>query len=462
VEIWEVQEGESSIEGLLEDGTPDPAYAAALGLVRAPLGRRAGAAALDVAGYVLLQLPWWIVSLPLLWKALTGRISAYGLVNHPHFTVAAIVAGICALLTFAYCIAQLVLHGGKGLTLGKGMLGLRSVNIRTLEKPGFFRVLLRALFVLVAGIVPFGSAVVLASPLFDKSGRSVGWHDKVGQTWLVDIRAGLNPYDEKRMRIARKTVAATPPAERIALPSLTGAPHQAAGALFQPGSRLSAGVIGRSEPVEPASSGSVPGGSLATPAGGPPGPASSPVKPVPAPAPKPRVAPMPPAPAAQPEPAAAPTPPTPPVAAPPAAAPPAAAPPAAAPPAAAPPAAPPAPAAEEQADPARRATAAAYVLVLDTGQEIPVDGAVVLGRNPKPPAELPARPVAIADEQLSRTHLVVRTVGDELELTDCGSSNGTTVTHLGVERRVPAGQPTLAGADDTIQIGQRTATIRRA
>jgi pSer/pThr/pTyr-binding forkhead associated (FHA) protein len=102
------------------------------------------------------------------------------------------------------------------------------------------------------------------------------------------------------------------------------------------------------------------------------------------------------------------------------------------------------------------------VLVLDTGQEIPVEDAVVLGRNPKSPADVEARPVVVSDEQLSRTHLLVRPRGAEVELTDCGSSNGTTVTHQGVERRVPAGQPTLAGPGDTIQIGQRTATIRRA
>jgi pSer/pThr/pTyr-binding forkhead associated (FHA) protein len=102
------------------------------------------------------------------------------------------------------------------------------------------------------------------------------------------------------------------------------------------------------------------------------------------------------------------------------------------------------------------------VLVFDTGQQIEVDGPVVVGRNPKSPTDAQARPVVIADEQLSRTHLLVRPVGAGLELTDCGSSNGTTVTHRGVERRVPAGQPTLAGPDDTIQIGQRTATIRRA
>jgi uncharacterized RDD family membrane protein YckC len=472
MEIWEVEEGESSIEGLLEDGTPDPAYAAALGLVQAPLQRRAAAAAIDLGAYLALQLPWAVVTLPLLLKAATGRISAYGLVNHPHFKVAAIVGGLCALLTIGYCIAQLASHGSRGMTLGKGLLGLRSVNVRTLEKPGFGRVLLRALLIWAAGIVPFGSAVVLASPLFDKSGRSRGWHDKVGDTWYIDVRAGLNPYDEKRMRIARKTVAATPPAERAALPSLTGAPHRSEGAAFQPGSRLSAGVIGRSEPVLPATPAtpSVPGGSLATPSGGPSSApaaagATPPTAAAPAPA-TPAVRPMPPAatPSA-PAPAPSPAPSSTPAAAPAAAVPPPPPAPAPSPEVVEAPPTPAAPAAPTPT-PASERTAAlldeAFVLVLDTGQEIAVDGPVVLGRNPKSPADVGARPVAISDEQLSRTHLVVRPIGSEIELTDCGSSNGTTVTHQGVERRVPAGQPTLAGPGDTIQIGQRTATIRRA
>ena len=57
MEIWEVEEGDAPIEGLLEDGSPDPAYAAALGLVQAPLGRRAAAFALEYAVYLLLQVP---------------------------------------------------------------------------------------------------------------------------------------------------------------------------------------------------------------------------------------------------------------------------------------------------------------------------------------------------------------------------------------------------------------------
>ena len=38
--IWEIDDKSETIEGLDEAGRPDPAYAAALGLLPAPLGRR--------------------------------------------------------------------------------------------------------------------------------------------------------------------------------------------------------------------------------------------------------------------------------------------------------------------------------------------------------------------------------------------------------------------------------------
>src|SRR5690625_5077913 len=66
--IWEVGDDEKAIEGLDEDGNPDPEYAAALGLVRAPFGRRALSAVIDVVIYLLLQLPYWIFALPLILK----------------------------------------------------------------------------------------------------------------------------------------------------------------------------------------------------------------------------------------------------------------------------------------------------------------------------------------------------------------------------------------------------------
>ena len=64
MEIWEVAENVDRIEGLTADGKPDPAYAASLGLKDAPLGRRAVAAAVDIACFAILQIPYLVVTLP--------------------------------------------------------------------------------------------------------------------------------------------------------------------------------------------------------------------------------------------------------------------------------------------------------------------------------------------------------------------------------------------------------------
>lgn len=420
MEIWEVAEGETSIEGLLEDGSPDPDYAAALGLISAPLGRRAAAAAVDIGVYMLLQIPFWVGTAPLLLKFLMGRISAYGFTNHPHFKIAMIAWGATALLTTAYCIAQLAFHGSRGVTLGKSLFGLRAVNIRTLEQPGILKALVRALVVWGAGIVPFGSIAVLASPLFDKQGRGQGWHDRLGGTWLVDVNAGLDPYDEKRMRVARKTVAADPRLERDALPSLTTSPNAPAGPGYRPGSRLSAGVIGRA--ASDGGPAAIPGGSLATPA-------------------PPAAQPAPPEPAAPPAPVA----------------------PAPAPPAPAPPAPPPAPSSRAPQRVPASSGQQFFVLQFDTGQQVQIEGVSLLGRNPEPPDPTQVRPIRVVDEErsVSKAHLLVRPVALGIELIDRNSSNGTRLTHNGIERSLAAGEPALAEPGDTIHIGDRTATVRR-
>ena len=54
--IWEIDDGAEEIEGLDENGRPDPAYAAALGLLPAPFGRRALAFVCDVVFFVALVL----------------------------------------------------------------------------------------------------------------------------------------------------------------------------------------------------------------------------------------------------------------------------------------------------------------------------------------------------------------------------------------------------------------------
>ncbi|WP_159620951.1 RDD family protein [Ruania rhizosphaerae] len=246
--IWEVGENDRQVEGVDETGRPDPHYAAALGLVPAPLPRRAVAAVIDAAIYLLLQVPYWVFTLPLLLKFLDARISWYGFTNHPQFILAVVMLAVSFALSLAYCIVQLVFHGRKGITIGKAIMGLRSINVVTLERPGVFRVLLRVLVVWASGVVLVGPLLFLLSPLFDPEKRGRGWHDRAGRLWLVDVREGLQPYDAKRMRIARKTVTAEPVAQPKPLPSLATPVDPDAAQAYRPGARVSAGVLGVARP----------------------------------------------------------------------------------------------------------------------------------------------------------------------------------------------------------------------
>lgn len=203
---WELPH---DIEGLDEDGRPDPAYAAALGLRPAPLGRRAIAGLIDVAGYALLQLPFWLVVLPTLLEVVVGTAAPAAPAGRPDVVWMVVATAVSAVLTLAYVIVQLTLHGRSGVTLGKALTHIRSVHVATLARPGIGRALLRGLALAGSFLVPLiGPLLVLLSPLLDGEKRGRGWLDMAGATWFVDTKLGLDPYHEKRMRVARKTVRA--------------------------------------------------------------------------------------------------------------------------------------------------------------------------------------------------------------------------------------------------------------
>jgi uncharacterized RDD family membrane protein YckC len=442
--IWEIEEQERVVEGVDSAGRPDPAYAAALGLIRAPFGRRTLALACDAAIWLILQLPLWLGAVPLLLKLVTGSVSPYGFLNHPGFVLSVILASITVFLSLVFLVVQLVLNGRRGVTVGKAMAGLRSVNVRTLERPGIGAVLLRFLIVAAAGIVPVaGPAVVLASPTFDAGGRGRGWHDKATGVWLVDVRNGLNPYDEKRMRIARKKVKIEPLPERSELPSLATPRDPGAQPEYRPGSRISAGVLGVARPPEEPA--------LAEPAPATLAPPQAPQPQLPQLiAPNPAVQnlggvqagsaslpqPQPPSPwqppPLMPNAAAVPPPPEPQSLAP-------------------NPAPQPAP------------SAARFELRLDTGDSILVSEPILLGRNPDSADHSGARPVAVADESrsLSKTHVLVRPVDGGLEIVDWHSTNGSGLISEGVERALSPGVPVRAVGGDRIRLGNRVADVIR-
>lgn len=400
--IWEIDEQQRTIEGLGADGRPDPAYAAALGLVRAPFGRRSLAFVVDWGAWLLLQVPFWVGAVPLLVLTATGAISPYGLVHHPNFVLAVVCASVTVALSLAFLIVQMVLHGRRGVTLGKRAAGIRTVEVRTLERPGVGRVVVRFLLLWASTLVPlFGPTLLLLSPTFDPQRRGRGWHDKAARVWLVDVRAGLQPYDQKRMRVARKTVAAEPVSERAVLPSLATVVGEPDRPRYLPGDRVSAGVLGAPRPA--------PSPSAPTPPSAPPAASA----PSPAPAPSPAAD------------------------------------------------AGPAPTTEAPAPPQPRTSATRWALRLDSGETIPVGEPVLLGRSPDAAGHPGARAIALPDESrsLSKTHLLVRPTTAGLEVTDCHSTNGSAVVHAGVEQPAPAGTALTAAGGDLIRLGDRVATV---
>ncbi|QNA91685.1 MULTISPECIES: RDD family protein [unclassified Microbacterium] len=475
--IWEIDDGAPEIEGLDAQGRPDPAYAAALGLRPAGRGARVLAALLEWTVAVLIALPAIIALTPVLAQVASGRFDPAEFFARGDLVWIIVAVAASQGLMIAYVVVQLVLHGRKGVTLGKAVCGIRSVNVRTLERPGFWRgAVVRYLVAYASLIVPVIGPVlvIMLSPLFDIERRGRGWLDLAAATWFVDVRGGLNPYDSKRMRIARKRVKTPEHEEKAPLPSLATPVHRDAPAEYVPSARFSGGVIGAhratsgpatEQPETPAPGSmvsSVPP-SLAT---GAPAPASfaPPAPAVPSPAPAPIPAPVQ-APAA-PAPVQAPAAPAP-VQAPAAPAPA----PAPATPAPAVPASSAAPAAQDPApapvDPQSEALLAApagvrAILVLDTGERIEVRGTTLLGRSPSAAAgEGAAHLVPVVDDtrSVSKTHIAVMPTRRGVLVVDRASTNGSAIVRGGSETALPAGHPAELQIGDTVRFGDRSLKV---
>lgn len=451
--IWEIDDGEKQIEGLDATGHPDPAYAASLGLLPAPFGRRTMATVAELLVLALFALPALLVAAPALAEILSGAGDAGAMLADGALVWPIVTLAVGNVLATVFIVVQLVLLGRKGVTAGKAVFGLRTVNVRTLERPGFWRgAVVRYLVLSLSFLLPLlGPLLVVAlSPFFDSERRGRSWLDQAGATWMVDVRRGLNPYDVKRMRIARKSVRITEHASGPALPSLATPVERDAPAQYTPSGRLSGGVIGahrRMSPPQP--------GAPVTP-GAPSAAAATPAAPAAATPFAPAVAPTgmvdavpPPLVADQlldsfaPSPAA----PTPPSAA-------GSDVPAPSPAAAAP-----------AASAAGGVPAVRAVLRLDDGSRVEVRGATLLGRAPAPVAgEGAVQLVAVADDtrSVSKTHLAILPSRRGVLVVDRGSTNGSAVVRDGSDLPLTPGDPVPVQAGDVVRFGDRTLTVERA
>lgn len=235
------------IPGVGADGRADPAYAAALGLRPAPAGRRSAAFAIDAAGWALLSVPSVLGVVQLLPVVAGGTATDAAALAGP-----LLLTGVGQVLLTAYGVTQLALHGRRGVTIGKASLGLRSVNVATFDRPGFRRVVLRALVLWASQVVlpVVGPALCFASGLWDPEARGRSWLDRVGRCLVVDARHGLDPFDGKALRHARRRLETAPRPERAVLPSLAsdrGVDERT----FIPAARSSSGVVAAPPAAEP-------------------------------------------------------------------------------------------------------------------------------------------------------------------------------------------------------------------
>ncbi|MFK4838021.1 RDD family protein, partial [Microbacterium sp. ZW T2_14] len=203
--------------------------AAALGVVPAAPGIRSLAFAIDASIWLLLASP-----------AVVGAVM---LTAGDTSLLAVILVLVGAALPLLFGLLQLALHGRRGVTAGKAAMRLRSVAVDDLGRPGFWHVVLRVLVLGASGTMPLvGPAVMFASGLWDPQARGRSILDRVGGCWVIDARAGLDPFDPKALRHARRAVAGRPE-QTEDLPSMASDADLAT-ALRIPGVRSRAGVVG--------------------------------------------------------------------------------------------------------------------------------------------------------------------------------------------------------------------------
>lgn len=104
------------------------------------------------------------------------------------------------------------------------------------------------------------------------------------------------------------------------------------------------------------------------------------------------------------------------------------------------------------------------VLVLDGGERVPMDGPVVLGRNPVAPAGYPAaRAVQAIDESMrvSKTHMLVLPVDGGISVLDLGATNGVYIEVGGQRVRMGVGEPNPIPRDAIVHFGGRSFQVEQ-
>lgn len=377
----------------------------------APIGRRAGAYALDIGtAYLLVFVIGGIAGAAQLAssggdaKALAGALL--------------LVWAIVLIVSLAWLLVYSAMQGGRG-SIGQRATGVLIRDAATGAPIGFWRALLRNVVWALAGSIIVG----YFSPLFDSSGRRQGWHDLATRSVVVVRQPALANVP---------TVPPVLPAAPVTAPSAAPATSALADPIRRPAP--AAAAVRTIEPAAAAASSGV--------ISQVPGAVASPVPP---PSPAPAAPPMPSTVAV----ATAPTSSVPPV-----------------------PAQPAAILDEPDVDeldqtraaaslPSSRISDPAAIIVLtwDNGTRMAVYGRTLYGRNPE--TEPGAARVAVRDEtlSLSKTHFELGGDAAGPWIIDRHSTNGSVLVRNGSPQRLIAGVQTTLRGGDRLEFGDRSVEV---
>lgn len=155
------------------------------GALPAPWGKRLLAFVIDQAAALVLGGGFLVAGLVQL-PASEAEVS-------PAALGSVVVGGV---LLLGLGLFQWWYQGTRGYTIGKRLVGLRTLAERTGRPVGMGPAFVRLLVPGVANVVPaIGPALVYASPLFDSTGRRQGWHDKAAGTVVLDVASGIDPAE---------------------------------------------------------------------------------------------------------------------------------------------------------------------------------------------------------------------------------------------------------------------------
>jgi uncharacterized RDD family membrane protein YckC len=120
----------------------------------------------------------------------------------------------------------------------------------------------------------------------------------------------------------------------------------------------------------------------------------------------------------------------------------------------------------DAAPPGRRARRAArWRVTFDTGEELDVEGLVLVGRGPEPRAGEPVGmllALSSSDMSLSKTHAQFQVVPDgALVVMDRGSTNGSVLVRGGLVKLLEGGRPATLKHGDRVRFGDREMTVAR-